>query len=579
MQNKGRLKNKIWHGIYRKALLLIVAGALLFAIAFFGFHEWLSYRVGPEYYGKPETLLPPETALMATWSNFSSFLGRLQELKAMEQIRQDEGLATLLLADPTWRKLEKDKDKTHYKILSTMASDFVDKWMGRELTFAIIPSPESLTSDTLTTATPHSAMLIIARTNFGFEHNLAELVAQFYPELALEKRNYRGQGLYRYNAHKTRRAFAYCRFGNTVVMSLRSAEWRYLEKIVDYKIDAGGRKKILTPLAASPAFLDASKRFVVGDGLNAYVSPHDLELAMHSLPSASADSGGWRFWIDYAGEKLQGVRWGVIGLNLAQGLRLDSFWKYATPHKPSMTSSNSASLYANIPANPGAVLIADSPGLRESLLDLRGRMKESKAYRKDLSKFEKKWAKQTGSHLAQDWLEPMGNNLGIVVNGFTNGLLFPMPVGGAWWSFSPPEGANRLEQVLMARAGGGSSFFLPFGQLNFQTQGDQLRLDLNGSLSQSADPKENGKGNEHSLLAELQRAPQQPAVSLFVNFQIAYGHLDRMYRSASFWSNKVRKNVQKWTTILGVLQYMDALRLTAVPMEDGVKVELIIPVR
>lgn len=567
-----------------KALLLGLAGALLLGVLLFGGRIYLSWRVGPDYYGKPETLLPADTALMATWSNFSSFLTRLEGLHAMEQIRQDEKMATFLLADPTWRKLEKDKNKAHYKILSTMASDFVDKWMGRELTFAIVPPAQSTPSDDPTTAPTRSAMLLIARTNFGFEHNLAELVAQFYPELALEERVYRGQRIYRYNARKTRRAFTYCRFGRTVVMSLRSPAWGQLERVIDLKIDARSKTKMLASLAASPAFIEASKRFAPGDSLNAYASPRYLQPAMRALPSASAGSEGWDFWIDYFTDKTQRVDWGQISLSLAQGLRLDSFWK-CTKIRPTQAvartddPAGARSAYADIPANPTAVLVAQSDGIRNVLLELRARMKESKSYRKGLAKFEKKWAKQTGSKLATDWVEPMGQKLGIVITGFSNGLLFPLPMANAWWTFSKDEGATRLEQALTAHARGASSILIPIGQLSFQAQNNSLLLDLNGGGAQGSSPSTGDASSSHPLLAELRRLQPEPVVSLFVDFQSAYAHLARMYQTASLWSKKVRKNVQQWTTILGILQYMDALRLTATPVRDGVRVEIVIPVR
>ena len=85
---------------------------------------------------------------------------------------------------------------------------------------------------------------------------------------------------------------------------------------------------------------------------------------------------------------------------------------------------------------------------------------------------------------------------------------------------------------------------------------------------------------DQPLLRDLARADRrQPVLCLFANFRSAHAHLSRMVHSAAIWSSEVRKDLEKWNRILAVLQYTDALLLTATPNEEGIGIDLIIPIR
>jgi hypothetical protein len=303
------------------------------------------------------------------------------------------------------------------------------------------------------------------------------------------------------------------------------------------------------------------------------------------LPGAISNNRTWTFWLDYADEKLRGIQWGSLTLSLTQGLRVESFWKYAEPRPVQPDApSDLAERLKQQPANSSLLLVAESAGLRETLLDLRQKLANAKAYKKHLAKFEKNWEKNTGSRLPEDWIAPMGDSLGLALTGFGNGLLFPIPAGRAWLTFSTADGAARLQQTLAARALGGSdSLVMPLGRLDFRANGDRFDLWLNEapapSLSQDNTSPTLGL-LAHPLLKDVWKpGRKRPTLCLFVNLQSSYGHLERMYQTAAIWSKKVRKNIQRWTTILVVLRYMDALCLTATPVEEGVKLDLVVPVR
>jgi len=282
---------------------------------------WISTRGGAEYYGAPELLLPSDTACVATWRNFKTFLEQANQLEGIREMRRDEDLASLLLLTGTpWANLEK-KNQAQYRLLSAMARDFVNTWFGREVTVALLPprSPQG-----------GSGLLVVARTDIGFEENLAELAAQLYPELSLEEHPYRGHKIYRYNARKTHNAFSYCRFGKTVVVSLRSDDFGWLEELVDRKIGRSADGTVRPTLARQNPFLSAAAWQPGGTGLQAFLAPKPFIQAMRFLPSSSAGGKLWRFWMDYLDEELNDTEWGALRLWLGQGLHVRSFWKSAS---------------------------------------------------------------------------------------------------------------------------------------------------------------------------------------------------------------------------------------------------------
>jgi len=306
-------------GLFRRPWLWAGLALILLAPAAY---FWISTRGGAEYYGAPELLLPSDTACVATWRNFKTFLEQANQLEGIREMRQDEDLASLLLLTGTpWAGLEKKKNQAQYRLLSAMAKDFVNTWFGREVTLALL-APRSPQGG--------SGLLVIARTDIGFEENLAELAAQLYPELSLEEHPYRGHKIYRYNARKTRNAFSYCRFGKTVVVSLRSDDFGWLEELVDRKIGRSADGTVRPTLAARKPFLSAAAWQPGGTGLQAFLAPKPFIQAMRFLPSSSATGKLWQFWMDYLDEELKDTEWGALRLWLGQGLHVRSFWKSAS---------------------------------------------------------------------------------------------------------------------------------------------------------------------------------------------------------------------------------------------------------
>lgn len=604
----------------------VVLGVLLFHFLLFATQFWLSQRAGPEYYGTPEKLLPPDTAAMATWLDLNRFLENANQLQALRKIRGDEDLAALLLTNSTWRTIQKEKDKVHYKLLTRMANDFVHKWLGREVTVALVPprsgAPAASTgpnapdnpangADGATTATaPQSGLLVIARTDIGFEENLAELVLHYYPELSLETREYREHRIHRYNAEKSRRAFSYCRFGKTVVVSLRSADWSWIEGVVDRKIGESPDGANTSTLAGAPEFQASAPRREIDDGLGVFLQPQRLIRALVAFPSQKSPGPSEMFWYDYLGERLADVEWSAWKLVLDHGLRLESFWKTLPSEnvadgepKPSGGNSTPQSplILKTYPADSAVVLLAESGELAWFLRDMLERMDRIEDYEECLEDFEDGWTETTGTEFSKDWLEPMGSTVGMALTGLAGAKLIPIPKARAWWEFESSAAAARTVDMLESRKPNiFSILYVIFSQLDYRAEGRTVHLELNEKFMSVASPVGESKpGSEetaasgadasaqpawrdlsgHPLLADLW-APDRPhpVFCFFVNFESGYEYLVRLHATAQVWSKDVRENVAWWETLLGVIRHFHALRLTAAPEAEGVKIDLLISV-
>jgi hypothetical protein len=560
---------------------------------------------------------------VATWRNFSGFLQKVERLKAVERIRRDEELAALLLSDPEWRELQRETDKAHYAILNRMARNFIETCFGREVTLALVPPPKGAPS-------ARSGLLVVARTDAGLEENMAELVLHFYPELALESRPYRGHTIYRYSAEKTRRAFSYCRFGKTVVVSLRSADWHWLEEVIDRRIgkaDVGGADVAgadgdgapVASMARDPAFLESANRRGTGDGLSVFIAPQYAIQALRSVPGKISRSPRWAFWFDYAAEKLSDTKWAALNLRLEDGrrsggdvprgggdgprsvgcgLRAESFWRFTTAREaePSQRSVVPERL-GDLPVETAAFLVLEAPGLGSALRELHARMANSPAYEGRVVRFAGKWEKETGLRFAEDFLDSTGRCVGAALTGlrWTGNALFPAPVARGWWDAGHSEKALGLQALLAARAGGADrSLALRPGALAFRAEERWLLLSLNEAPPSPASAERTEESHASAmglasrpLLAQVwsQEMERGPVLCLFADFERAYVHLQRLQAVAStgstvasIWPGKVRRDARRWETILAAIRHLGSLRLTVEAGREGVTGELLLAV-
>jgi hypothetical protein len=532
---------------------------------------------------------------VATWRNFKTFLEQANQLEGIREMRQDEDLASLLLLTGTpWAGLEKNKNQAQYRLLSAMARDFVNTWFGREVTLALL-APRSPQGG--------SGLLVVARTDIGFEENLAELAAQLYPELSLEEHPYRGHKIYRYNARKTRNAFSYCRFGKTVVVSLRSDDFGWLEELVDRKIGRSADGTVRPTLAARKPFLSAAAWQPGGTGLQAFLAPKPFIQAMRFLPSSSATGKLWRFWMDYLDEELKDTEWGALRLWLGQGLHVRSFWKsasrgadaIATNHHTGTPADRPTDRYVDgvlrmLPRESSVLLIVRSPRLADSLIRLRNRMAESPLSQKRLIAFEEKWRRVTGLDFANDCLTSLRGGTGAALTGLTGGALLPLPQAVAWWDCSDEKRAAELA----ARAGrhpaaASDSLLTLFSQCRVRAEGSRVIFSVNGPppgtaqqlTTASATALSERDGSPSRLASLLNDAPVSsapPIVCFAADLEKVSGQFRMIHAAAELWSKKIRKNFYKWETASAAAQHLSAIRLTVVSEEGGTEADLLITV-
>ena len=611
-------------GLFRRPWLW--AGLLLIPLVVAGYF-WITIRGGAEYYGAPELLLPSDTACVATWRNFKTFLEQANQLEGIREMRQDEDLASLLLLTGTpWADLEKKKNQAQYRLLSAMASDFVNTWFGREVTLALL-APRSPQGS--------SGLLVVARTDIGFEENLAELAAQLYPELSLEEHPYRGHRIYRYNARKTRNAFSYCRFGKTVVVSLRSDDFGWLEELVDRKIGRGADGTVRPTLAGQKPFLSAAAWQPGGTGLQAFLAPKPFIQAMRFLPSSSAAGKLWRFWMDYLDEELKDMEWGALRLWLGQGLHVRSFWKSASPGADAIATNQRTGRPADrqtgepadpptgrladrqtgepanrqtgepanrqtdrymdgvlrmLPRESSVLLVVRSPRLSDSLIRLRNRMAQSPLSRKRLISFEEKWRKVTGLDFANDCLASLQGGIGAALTGLAGGALLPLPQAVAWWD-CPDEkrAADLAARAGLQSAGGVGTLVSVFSQCRVRAEGPRVVFSVNGpppgtpervttATATALSERDGSPSRLASLINDAPVSSAPPVLCLAADLEKVSGQFRMIHAAAALWSKKTRKNFYKWETASAAAQHLSALRLTLVSKEGGTEADLLISV-
>ncbi|MBN1867640.1 hypothetical protein JW916_10145 [Candidatus Sumerlaeota bacterium] len=577
----------------RRTRRLAVFAVLFFALLAAGVW-WLSKRGGPDYFGQPESLLPSNTAVMASCRDLSGLLKEIESLGAVERLRRDEDLAALLLSSAAWRRLQREKDKAYYGLMERMARDFVDTWFGREVTLAVLPPSASPGEP----RPARSGLVVIARTDIGFEESLAELVAHYYPELSIEKREYRNRALYRYNAEKSRRAFAYCRFGRTVVVSLRSAEWRWLEEVVDRRLGTDSRGRPLPALTGESWFQGAIEWSRTERGLSVCIDPRTLAEAMRSFPGKSFQRPTWRFWIDYGEERLRSTEWGAVRVSLDRGLRLVSVWKNreedvapaarGDSKSEGPTASKASEAMRRLQALPEDCPLAlwlESPRLAAFANDLIRRMRDSQTYDDKVASAEEDWREWTGSSLTTDWIEPMGDTLGAGLTGLVGGSVLPVPIAQGWFETSRPADATKLAQTLESNAVATKPpvLVLPVGRIEFRADESTLLLDLNPGIAPH--PREEIEGNEdrglsgHPLLSDVwQPNGEGPTLCVFANFESGYRCLEQVRAAAMIWSKSARENLESWETILAAARHLRSFRLVATPSSEGIRVEAVVSV-
>lgn len=508
------------------------------------------FRGKPAIERNPAELLPAETALLVTWDRFRDFVNKLEEIQVLQNIQGDRELAQALAqADTNLDNLAKKNEQPHYQLLQLMARDLTEKWLGREVSLAIIPPPSP---------NEKSAVLFIARTEAGFEKNLAEWALRFYPKLSLKQENYKDCRLYAYEGEKPENAFAFCRLDQTVVVSIRSPRLRWLKLVVDrYRAGAGENS-----LAQSPLFQRGG--FVQEQGLTFFLAPEPWLEGLRYFPSEDAQGEKWAFWLNYFEtywKNLESIKGRV---QLGQSLRFLAEWQRKEPRLvPFQENRPEPNLSEGVWPESVLSLAVVHPEWALTVRDLYQKMKAPGVYGKEILDFQAGWKQATGQDFEADFLPNMGEKFGLLFLGLNAGGLFPMPRLCAWMDCPEPAVAQKLQAAVNRRPPPDN----PTEQLLWgavKTKAGGRRLGWFWNLSPWSDwpdlaeretllPEERGR-----LIARGQ-----------VDFSRGFAQLRAIQKSALWWSAEVRRQYFRWQATFAALRHFEKMDLECREEEDG----------
>lgn len=197
----------------------ILAPFIILVLCVLVYFEW---RRTAEYEGPLEGLLPSAPVAIANVRGLRDMLERVEASRAAD-LQSNIDLSALLLTDEDWREFQQDRDKPATRAKLAVARTFLKRCFGSDALVAIAPSESS----------ERPGFLALTRSNIGFLDQVAELVAQLYPDLSLTTTSYRGVRVHQYAAEKSRHSFSFILIGHVVALSMRTPDTIYLHEIVD----------------------------------------------------------------------------------------------------------------------------------------------------------------------------------------------------------------------------------------------------------------------------------------------------------------------------------------------------------
>lgn len=599
-------------------------------IGFWVLRDWLVQRTGPDFEGTPGQLVPANAALVARWPEAARFVDQASRLETTRALLGDSGLAELLLppapADSSSREGRSDSASAdeappeatdaRHQATRALAKKFVDTCLGGEAVVAVLPPLESAAPDARADATSAtSALLIVTRSNAGFDENLAEFVAECYPELALETRLYRGSRLQRYNAQKTRHAFGYCRFGTTVALVLRSADWRRLEAVVDQRMEAERAGAAAAPAGSAdqskldakhawpgetPPWLAAPPTSAVADGAGAtailYCDPRALPAALETLPAGGSARKGAKAETPGLTELLAiwcpETAYLTATLTVGKdGLHLDTLWhSRAAGNAVAPETADPISNYLGTlpPSSPICVAVAwPELGARvRTTYELWVR----EVWGKDVKDFESAWRKATQMRFDREFLPQLDGFAGLGVTGVAENALLPLPRARMALRLNGPPVARTTSPASSPLTepspdSAGAATLTMLGILASMRDGDWLRLGLNESPNPLPSRAAQAGGTAKTLLGQalLAQPPAlpegAPALSalLLADLDAVAPMLERTLAAMGLWSKNARRDAGDWQANIDLLRHLHGLRLRAWREGENVRMDLLVP--
>ncbi len=550
----------------KKILWILLALVILCGL----FYVYIQRRTGPDYVRPFPTLLPAETAAYASLKDLTTLWQRFTSLKIYQELAESAELSTLLLSSKDLGKWRKKLTRLEYKTRLKLGREFILKWLGRDVAVAMMPPLKE-------NAPP--GILVMSKTRIGFEEKLAELVAQYYPELRLETRKYRGTLINRYRGEKSTRSFSYLRFGRTVFLSLRSTDTALLKQIVDLNLDTS-----LPRLATQQDFRDYESRASTKGGISVFLRPQKFVQFLKRSQKYS-HSRRTEKTLPLLKKLLMSYNYVSLQLALDNGVKASLWLNYSTPlrYKP-LLPPDSFDALSYVPADCSAFLGLKDNRLPEILEWSVRTLLPAHQFKND----ELNPAEKLALEFAHRLLPTVNREILISLDSIEPGILFPLFVARLMLNEKSPENASKEIGKLFARIkdekqkGDSSSVLTPIGTLRYANAKDRDFVMLGLNTPESPPKILNLKETPfaHPLFKRVfPDSLARARVILYINLERVKEDLEKVANGSIKWKRKARrriKRLEKWAAVCGHLR---GCGIWDEHKKKGVRYNLLIPLQ
>jgi hypothetical protein len=565
-----------------KVVLIVVLGCVVVLLAFI---VYVSQRGGPDYTEELARLLPADTPAYVSLRNLNALWTCIEAMQFARGLGASGALSRLLVSSKDWQSLQKKKQRFEQRTTVRLGEKFIKKWFGRHVVLALIEVPD----------TELPGLLLLSKTELGFEEKLAELVAQLYPGLKLRTEHYRNSLINVYDAEKAGHGFAYVRFGRTVVLSLRSNTSAYLKRVIDLKMADS-----TVTLADSTTFQKAFAGMEKAEGLVCYIIPQPFIRILSALPSVTIHKHLSKQAMASLSPMLEGYEYWRAAFSVHRGFVGDFKFHYKTasqtpPERLPGSIPSSKSALSFLPVNTLGLLKVQGPDLRGSLTELVACLALSPS--KEADEQLKAIEDATGINPVRDLFPYLDNELTLALCDIQPGLLFPQFTAEL---FIKSSDVHAVRQITTQRAHeihlGGQSFPLeetridnhtiyscqtPFGPVGYTFLEPYLLVMVGTQILEknlavhSADQR---NVTENSIYRQVRaNALENPSCLLYVNFEETANALQRVADRSLQWQRKIRSKVQENYRRIDVLRHLKALCITTSTSPDSSDLRLYVP--
>jgi hypothetical protein len=575
-----------------KFLLIVIGAAVVIGgSGIIGFGIFLKARTGADFEGRPPDLLPPNTVFYFSFEQPAEFLEQIEASPLWREWEATGALRAFLDRKERLTKLQRNVEKverfTPYKVKDRI----IKRWLADRFSIALVPPPHD--------GLP-PGIILLAQTQLGFEEDLAQFVAENFPEIDVVEYDTKSDGTENapieeritvYRGEKEKRSLAFVRFGRTVALSLRSAQTDYLEEIIHRRHDSS-----IQSLAGVEAFSNWQASKEGKAPLTIYAHPAETARMFLDHPNlrpekdSQVESLEWFYGktqkgalvtgaLDCNGEELMLA----VDLQLPQPVINQERLRAAAPRFQSLDFVTSQTL--------GLIAVkgADVDRLGDWLQRL---VYLSKKGKKNWERSSETLSEAMGGDLAKALNQQIEREFGVVLQDVSSSMLFPqLDILG----YVGIHDAKAMNEILKARSQNASGAFgkminaqtgepyFDIGQISlpvfmFKRAGAiASESDSAMILSIASDPgsqiaprygiDENGR---RVLLDDEERS----LALLYLNTTRLADVLDGIYASIPLFAKDLREDVERFLVYSALMAPFGSMSLNLAATDDGLRMSL-----